>query len=47
MKAHEAFLPLTQLEENLETLKAAIQKGSLDMVKAGLGKLVPGYKSSS
>jgi FlaA1/EpsC-like NDP-sugar epimerase len=47
MKAHEAFLPLIQLEEDLEALKAVIQKGSLDMVKGGLVKLVLGYKSST
>lgn len=45
-KAHEAFLPLSKLEEELEVLKVAIQKSSLDMAKEGLGKLVPGYRPS-
>jgi FlaA1/EpsC-like NDP-sugar epimerase len=45
-KAHEVFLPLTKLEEELEVLKVAIQKSSLDMAKEGLGKLVPGYRPS-
>jgi FlaA1/EpsC-like NDP-sugar epimerase len=44
MKAHEEFLPWDELELELEKLNLALQTCDLNLIRASLKRLVPGYK---
>ncbi|MEW5894016.1 MAG: nucleoside-diphosphate sugar epimerase/dehydratase [Pseudomonadota bacterium] len=46
MKAHEDFLPWTELEEKLSALKVALDVNDVAVVRAMLAQLVSGYQPS-
>jgi FlaA1/EpsC-like NDP-sugar epimerase len=43
MKAHEAFLPWSELQTQLETIKRAAEQGDVQTIKAVLRECVQGY----
>ena len=46
MKAHEEFLPWSQLQQDLEKLNLALDSCDGKLIRAMLKKLVPGYQPS-
>ena len=47
MKAHEEFLPWPALEEELGSLRSAVEQGDVDGIKSVLSRCVHGYVESS
>jgi FlaA1/EpsC-like NDP-sugar epimerase len=47
MKAHEEFLPLPALEEELEKLRSAVERDDVDGIKSVLSRCVHGFVESS